>query len=89
MKQDFSDFHASIAAHDDQAINPSRNASLQDVIDRRRRLLKGGLGLAGIAFLGGAMAGARAAAGPVRLIGFQGIPAQLDPQFDRVEVARV
>ncbi len=88
MKQDFSDFHASIAAHDDQAINPSRNAPLQDVIDRRRRgLLKGGLGLAGIAFLGGAMAGARAAAGPARLIGFQGIPAQLDPQFDRVEVA--
>ena len=33
------------------------------------------------------MAGARAAAGPARLIGFQGIPAQLDPQFDRVEVA--
>ena len=51
MKQDFSDFHASIAAHDDQAINPSRNAPLRDVIDRRRRgLLKGGLGLAGIAF---------------------------------------
>ena len=47
----FSDFHASIAAHDDRAINPSRNAPLQDVIDRRRRsLLKGGLGLAGIAF---------------------------------------
>jgi len=58
MKQDFSDFHASIAAHDDQAINPSRNSPLRDVIDRRRRgLLKGGLGLAGIAFLGGAMAG--------------------------------
>jgi len=88
MRQDFSDFHAGIAAHDDQAINPSRNAPLQDVIDQRRRgLLKGGLGLAGIAFLGGGLAGARAAVGPTRLIGFQGIPAQLDLHFDRVEVA--
>ena len=53
MKQDFSDFHASIAAHDDQAINPSRNAPLQDVIERRRRgLLKVGAGAAAAGLLG-------------------------------------
>lgn len=88
MKQDFTEFHASVAAHDDQPVNPSGNASLAQTIDHRRRgLLKGGLGLASIAFLGGGMAGARAATGRGSLLGFEGIPARLDALFDRVEVA--
>jgi len=88
MKQDFTDFHASVGAHDDQPVNPSGNVPLQQAIDHRRRgLLKGGLGLAGIAFLGGGMAGARAATRGDSLLGFEGIPTQLDPHFDRVEVA--
>jgi len=88
MKQDFTDFHASVGAHDDQPVNPSGNLPLQQAIDHRRRgLLKGGLGLAGIAFLGGGMAGARAATRGDSLLGFEGIPTQLDPHFDRVEVA--
>lgn len=88
MKQDFTDFHASVGAHDDQPVNPSGNVPLQQAIDHRRRgLLKGGLGLAGIAFLGGGMAGARATTRGDSLLGFEGIPTQLDPHFDRVEVA--
>ena len=47
MKQDFQSFHANLSALDDQAINPSANVSLEQLVDHsRRNLLKGGMGLA-------------------------------------------
>ncbi|WP_313025983.1 PhoX family protein [Pseudomonas lopnurensis] len=88
MKQDFNDFHANLAAHDDQAINPSGNAPLQELVDPRRRgLLKGSLGLAGLAFLGGGLSACNAVAQRGSLLGFEAIPPQLDPAFDSVQVA--
>ena len=39
MKQDFTDFHASVGAHDDQPVNPSGNVPLQQAIDHRRQVL--------------------------------------------------
>lgn len=87
MKQDFRDFHASLAALDDQSINPSRQPGLSDVIDRSRRgLLKGGLGMAGVAFLGGGLSACGAVAASSELLGFDSIPTQLDPAFDSVQV---
>ncbi|WP_312572413.1 PhoX family protein [Stutzerimonas balearica] len=88
MKQDFKDFHAALAALDDDSINPSHNPSLGQLADRgRRNLLKGGLGLTAIAFLGGGLAACRSATGRESLLGFEGIPPKLDPAFDGVEVA--
>ncbi|MCQ4324082.1 Tat pathway signal protein [Stutzerimonas stutzeri] len=88
MKQDFNDFHARLAAHDDRAINPSGNAPLRELIDPRRRgLLKGSLGLAGLAFLGGGLSACKAVAQRKSLLGFEAIPPQLDPAFDSVQVA--
>jgi len=87
MKQDFRDFHASLGALDDQSINPSRQPGLSDVIDRSRRgLLKGGLGMAGVAFLGGGLSACGAVAASSELLGFDSIPTQLDPAFDSVQV---
>ncbi|MBC8650861.1 PhoX family phosphatase [Pseudomonas sp. MTM4] len=88
MKQDFQSFHANLSALDDQAINPSSNASLGQLVDRSRRsMLKGSLGLAALGFLGGSLSACRSAGQSDSLIGFSGIPTQLDPKFDSVQVA--
>jgi secreted PhoX family phosphatase len=88
MKQDFQSFHAYLSALDDQAINPSANVSLEQLVDRsRRNLLKGGMGLAALGFLGGSLGACRSAVQSESLIGFKGIPTQLDPAFDSVQVA--
>lgn len=88
MKQGFHSFHAELSAHDDQVINPSANASLAQLVDgSRRRVLKGGLGLAALRFLGGGLAACRSVAKDEPLMGFSGIPVQLDPAFDSVQVA--
>lgn len=88
MKQDFQSFHANLSALDDQAINPSSNTSLGQLVDRgRRNLLKGGMGLAALGFLGGSLGACRSAGQSDSLIGFTGIPTQLDPEFDSVQVA--
>src|SRR5690606_21546379 len=77
----------SLAALDDHSINPSRQASLNEVVDRSRRgLLKGGLGLAGVAFLGGGLSASAAFAADSSLMGFESVPVQLDPAFDSVQV---
>lgn len=84
---DHSHFHERLEAHDDIAINPSSNPPLADLINpARRNVLKGGLTLAALGFFGGGLAAcAKATASP--LLGFKGVPVQLDPQFDRVLVA--
>ncbi len=88
MKQDFQSFHANLSALDDQAINPSANVSLEQLVDRsRRNLLKGGMGLAALGFLGGSLGACRSAVQSESLIGFKGIATQLDPAFDSVQVA--
>ena len=88
MKQDFQSFHANLSALDDQSINPSSSTSLGQLVDRsRRNLLKGGMGLAALGFLGGGLSACRSAAQSNSLIGFTGIPTQLDPKFDSVQVA--
>jgi len=88
MKQDFQSFHTNLSALDDQAINPSANPSLGQLVDQgRRNLLKGGMGLAALGFLGGALSACRGAVQSDSLIGFSGIPTQLDPEFDSVQVA--
>jgi|TARA_Y100000782_G_scaffold22644_1_gene24894 uncharacterized protein len=88
MKQDFQSFHANLSALDDQAINPSANVSLEQLVDHsRRNLLKGGMGLAALGFLGGSLGACRSAVQSESLIGFEGIPTQLDPAFDSVQVA--
>ncbi|MGY8820773.1 MAG: PhoX family protein [Pseudomonadales bacterium] len=88
MKQDFQSFHANLSALDDQAINPSANVSLEQLVDRsRRNLLKGGMGLAALGFLGGSLGACRSAVQSESLIGFKGIPTQLDRAFDSVQVA--
>ena len=88
MKQDFQNFHANLSALDDQAINPSDNPSLGQLVDQgRRNLLRGGMGLAALGFLGGALSACRGAVQSDSLIGFSGIPTQLDPKFDSVQVA--
>lgn len=87
MKQDFHDFHASLAALDDQSINPSLKPNLSEVVDQGRRgLLKGGLGLAGVAFLSGGLSACGVVAARSTLLGFESVPAQLDPTFDSVQV---
>ena len=84
----FQSFHANLSALDDQAINPSANVSLEQLVDRsRRNLLKGGMGLAALGFLGGSLGACRSAVQSESLIGFKGIPTQLDPAFDSVQVA--
>ncbi len=88
MKQDFQSFHANLSALDDQAINPSANPSLGQLVNHgRRNLLKGSMGLAALGFLGGTLSACRSAGQSDSLIGFSGIPTQLDPTFDRVQVA--
>lgn len=87
MKQDFQRFHADLSALDNHAINPSANASLAQVDQCRRNLLKGGVGLAALGFFGGSLGACRYTGQGESLIGFSGIPAQLDPTFDSVQVA--
>lgn len=88
MNQDFQSFHADLSALDDEAINPSGNATLGQVVDRsRRNLLKGGMGFAALGFLGGSLGACLSAVQSDSLIGFSGIPTQLDPAFDSVQVA--
>ncbi len=88
MNQNFETFHAERAAHDDQPINPSDNAWLQQRVDSgRRRLLKGGFGLAALGFLGGSLSACCGTTAGQSLLGFTGIPTQPNPGFDRVEVA--
>lgn len=88
MNQDFQSFHADLSALDDLAINPSGNATLGQVVDRsRRNLLKGGMGFAALGFLGGSLGACLSAVQSDSLIGFSGIPTQLDPAFDSVQVA--
>lgn len=88
MKQDFRSFHVNLSALDDQAINPSVNASLGQLVDcDRRRMLKGGMGLAALGFFAGSLGACRSAVQGESLIGFTGIPTQLDPKFDSVQVA--
>lgn len=84
---DHSRFHARLEAHDDTAINPSTNPPLAELINpARRNVLKGGLTLAALGFFSGGLAAcSKASASP--LLGFKGVPVQLDPQFDRVLVA--
>src|SRR3989338_10829567 len=87
MNQDHQQFHASLEVHDDQSINPSGNPSLAHVVDtRRRNVLKGGLTLAALGFFAGGISACRSA-GASPLLGFKGVPVQIDPQFDRVLVA--
>ncbi len=86
MREDFRQFHAALAAHDDQSINPSANPTLDQLVDRgRRNLLKGGLGLAALSLFGGVL-GSRAAFAGSGLLGFTGVPAQTAADFDRVLV---
>jgi secreted PhoX family phosphatase len=86
MREDFRQFHAALAAHDDQSINPSANPTLDQLVDRgRRNLLKGGLGLAALSLFGGVL-GSRAAFAGAGLLGFQGVPVQREADFDRVLV---
>lgn len=90
MKQDHNDFHDSMEAHDDVVINASGNSSLDNLLDEgRRRLLKGGIGMAALGFLGGGLSACSTAAKNTgaTLIGFRGIPPQMDQAFDRVIVA--
>ncbi|MBB3102937.1 PhoX family protein [Azomonas macrocytogenes] len=87
MKQDFTDFHTELKALDEQSINPSGNAALEQVVDHGRRdLLKGSLALAAVGFLsGGPVTYARADTSP--LLGFSGVPLQTAQDFDRVDIA--
>ncbi|MPZ46068.1 MAG: DUF839 domain-containing protein [Betaproteobacteria bacterium] len=80
----------------DASINPSRNESIREIIDRvdpsRRRFMKGSLGAGMLAAFGGfsldAFVGvARAAPAPAGGIGFGSIPPSLAPaMFDGVKV---
>ncbi|MNO66321.1 hypothetical protein D3C76_571070 [compost metagenome] len=83
------DFHERLAALDDQPVNPTANTSLDELVDQRRRnLLKGGLALCALSFLGGSLLATRPArAAPAALLGFKGVAVQQDPHFDRVVVA--
>ena len=87
MNQDHQQFHASLEAHDDIAINLSANAPLASLLNpARRNLLKGGLSLAALGFFsGGIGACSRASASP--LLGFKSVAVQVYAQFDRVLVA--
>jgi secreted PhoX family phosphatase len=86
MPQDFQQFHAHLAAHDDQSVNPSGNPSLDQLVDRgRRNLLKGGLGLAALSLFGGVFGSRELRAAPA-LFGFEGVPVQTAADFDRVVV---
>lgn len=87
MNQDFAAFHAALAAHDDEAINPSGNRSLDRMVDAgRRNVLKGGLALAALGFFGGGISACRTLA-ETPLLGFKGVPQQFDATFDQVIVA--
>src|SRR3989338_4652614 len=87
MNQDHQQFHASLEAHDDVAINPSANPAVSDLLNpARRNVLKGGLTMAALGFFAGGISACRSA-GASPLLGFKGVPVQIDPQFDRVLVA--
>ncbi|WAC44387.1 PhoX family phosphatase [Pseudomonas sp. SL4(2022)] len=87
MNQNHQQFHASLEAHDDVAINPSANSALSDLLNpARRNVLKGGLTLAALGFFAGGISACRSAGGSP-LLGFKGVPVQIAPQFDRVLVA--
>lgn len=87
MSHDHRHFHERLESQDDQSINPSANPPLAELVDpARRNVLKGGLTLAALGFFGGGLSAcAKASASP--LLGFKGVPVQLDPGFDRVLVA--
>jgi hypothetical protein len=85
MREDFQQFHAALAAHDDHSINPSGNPGLERVDHRRRTLLKGGLGLTALGLFGGVL-GSRAAFAGSGLLGFSGVPVQTAADFDQVLV---
>lgn len=85
MQRNLEAFRRHSQALDDRPVNASDNPSLGDLVDTARRgLLKGGLGLAALGFLGGTARLARAAGTP--LIGFSGVPVQQAEDFDRVVV---
>lgn len=87
MAQDHQQFHAALAAHDDQSINPSGNPSLDRLVDQgRRNLLKGGLGLTALSLFGGVLGSRELFAQPALLLGFAGVPVQTAEGFDRVVV---
>ncbi|GAB3370673.1 PhoX family protein [Azotobacter armeniacus] len=87
MNQDHRRFHVDLQAHDDIAVNPSANTPLAELVDpTRRNLLKGGLTLAALGFLGGSLS-ARGDSSGSALLDFKSVPVQVDPQFDRVLVA--
>lgn len=87
MTSDHQQFHARLEAHDDASINPSGNTPLAALINpARRNVLKGGLGLAALGFLGGSLAACRQASAS-SLLNFNSVPVQLDAHFDRVLVA--
>ncbi len=93
MSEHFQDFHDRLAAFDDQAINPSGNVPMSELIDvSRRRLLKNSLVLGAVGFLGGGLFPGRSlfaadAPVPTTLLGFRGVAVQQDSKFDRVIVA--
>src|SRR3990167_10523712 len=71
MNQDHQQFHASLEAHDDVAINPSANPALSDLLNpARRNVLKGGLTLAALGFFAGGISACRSA-GASPLLGFK------------------
>ena len=83
---------------DDTAINPSGNADLNQISRKRRRLLKGGLGLLAGPFAASGLLSACASPGqraavpfrdsPRPTIGFASVPVATDPSYDRVTVPR-
>ncbi|WXL26829.1 PhoX family phosphatase [Ectopseudomonas mendocina] len=86
MKLTPQDFHDAMEAHDNVSINPSRNPHFNSLTNpARRSLLKGGVGLAALVFFGGSMGISRDAFAST-LLGFKGVPVQVDPAFDTVVV---
>lgn len=80
------DFHAQRSALDDQPVNPHAIPLLEALANpTRRTLLKSGAGLGLLGFLGGGLPACSSIT--PSLLGFTGIPVQLDPRFDRVDVA--
>lgn len=85
MYDDFAAFHAALSAPDDIPVNPRARPGPSSLTSpSRRRFVQGGLGLAALGFLSTPLAAALKSPG---LIGFSGIPVQLDPAFDSVQVA--
>lgn len=86
IRQDFFDFHEQMEALDDVVINPGCQTHLNEVIDQRRRsLLKGGVGAGLLGFLGSSLAACGNLA-PKTSPGFTPVPAQFAEDFDQVIV---